>query len=766
MMILGNSSSLKQFKTIHKTKHKKMKQLYLLSCLLGVFLLLTFQSQAQKTNFTVNDAINVKSIGNLTLSEDGKYLAGIVADGRSRFGVDHFRFQDPSYINVFPGDFIIIDTNSGMEIYPYREQARLTSFAWAPNSKELAFLEQKGEKLHLMIYDVNRKRTREVKIGGNPILSNSNLTWTPDGKALLVHSRASDWMGIAMTLYEEATKGPVVVYDGNKPFLKWDEIRNTNSLTKVIRVDLATGMPQELLGESNYSGVYISDDNQYLIFNETFPTKTAYVRNEGAEFQVAYKQLSKPDSVFTIYKKNKNRRNYSWSESKAKFAWVDSGFVYVQTLGQNDAKNLTKGKAYSDEEKKKEVKFSITSWSPKESKLLLSSDKGYWLIDTQGEGLEMVYEFPEDKEKAPSLSLANWSEDERYLYFSYSEKDIWRRGFVRYDLQDQKMEDVIIDHRLYSGVQKAKKSDKIVLNLSDGDMPGDLVVADWSFDELKPITNLNPWLEDKKLTRSELITYRNVDGKELKGILYYPVDYEEGKKYPLVCEVYETFFANGYNRNMNLFANQGYFALRPSVDLEMGYPGEAWVKGITAAINKLVDEGKVDNDKVGVQGGSYGGYATSLLITQTDRFAAAINISGKVNIMSFLGDSPKIGTRNYTAAEYGQDRIGGTLWDEPLKYFATTAVLYADRIKTPHMIMTGEGDWNVPGTNSRELYYAMRRLGKDVVWVNYLNGGHGAGAASDESDFHDHWNRVFEFYEKHFNKKDKEKEKADKEEEK
>jgi dipeptidyl aminopeptidase/acylaminoacyl peptidase len=248
-----------------------------------------------------------------------------------------------------------------------------------------------------------------------------------------------------------------------------------------------------------------------------------------------------------------------------------------------------------------------------------------------------------------------------------------------------------------------------------------------------------------------------MDGKELKGVLYYPVDYEAGKKYPLICEVYETFFDNGYNRNMNLIANQGYFALRPSVDLELGYPGEAWVKGITSVINKLVDEGKVDNDKVGVHGVSYGGYATSLLITQTDRFAAAINISGKVNIISFLGDSPKIGTRNYAAAEVGQDRIGGSLWDDPLKYFATTAVLHADRIKTPHLILTGEGDWNVPGTNSRELYYAMRRLGKEVLWVNYLNGGHGAGWASNESDYHDQWKRIFDFYEKQFAK---EKEKA------
>lgn len=724
--------------------------------LILISLLISQLAFAQKTNFTVADAINVKSIGSTTLSDDGKWLAGVISDGSSRFDVDHFRFQDPSYLNVLPGEFVILDTQNGEMVYPYKEQSRVTSLSWSPNSKELAFLEQKGDRLHLMVYDMNRKRLKEIKIAGNLLLANSDLTWTSDGKSILLHARTNDWLDRAMALYNEATKGPVVVYDGNKPFLKWDEIRNTNALTKLIKVNLSNGQSQEILPEANYGGIYLSEDNQFLIFNETFPLKTSYVRNEGTEYQVSYKQLDSPDSTHILYKRNKQRRNYNWSDTKSKFAWVDSGYVFVQTLGQDDALNLTKGKAFTDEEKKKEVKFSIISWSPSENKLLLSSDKGYWLVNTQGEQLEMVYEFPEDKEKAPNLNLAHWSKDENNLYFSYSEKDRWRRGFVRFDLADRKMEDLILDDRLYTGLQKSKHGDVVVLNLSDGDMPADLIVSDWSFAEMKPLTNLNPWLADKKMTRSELITYRNVDGKELKGILYYPVDYEEGKKYPLVCEVYETFLANGYNRNMNLFANQGYFALRPSVDLEMGYPGEAWVKGITAAINKLVDEGKVDNDKVGVQGGSYGGYATSLLITQTDRFAAAINISGKVNIISFLGDSPKIGTRNYTAAEYGQDRIGGTLWDEPLKYLATTAVLYADRIKTPHLIMTGEGDWNVPGTNSRELYYAMRRLGKDVTWINYLNGGHGAGAASNESDFHDHWKRVFEFYEKHFNKKEKE----------
>ena len=101
-----------------------------------------------------------------------------------------------------------------------------------------------------------------------------------------------------------------------------------------------------------------------------------------------------------------------------------------------------------------------------------------------------------------------------------------------------------------------------------------------------------------------------------------------------------------------------------------------------------------------------------MLIAQTDRFKAAVNISGKVDIISFLGDSPKIGTRNYNAAEKGQDRIGETLWQAPMKYIAHSAIFYADRIKTPLLMLTGKEDWNVPATNEREMYYALRRLGR------------------------------------------------------
>jgi dipeptidyl aminopeptidase/acylaminoacyl peptidase len=721
-----------------------------------LFFLISVSLLSAQQPFTITDAINVQSLSSQNLSDDGRWLAGVITDGHSRFDTDHMRFQDPSYLNVSPGDFVIINTDNGEQVRPYRQKSRVTSMSWSPDSNELAFLEQKGDRLHLMIYSMDRNRTREIRVSGNPILANSSITWTPDGQSLIIDIRDGNWLENAMELYTEATVGPIVVYDGSKPFLKWDEIRNTNRLSKVVEVAIRNGAVKELLPESDYNGVNLTEDGRHMIFNETFPQKTAYVRNSGTEFRTAYVERANPDSVMIIYPKKNQRRNYNWSDSYNRYAWVDSGYVYVQTLGEDDTLNLTKGKAYEDEDEEKEVRFSVMSWSPSETRLLLSSEKGYWIAEADGESLEMIHEFPEDRDTSPNLNLFHWSDDGTYLYFTSSARDKWERGVVRMNIEQREWETLVIDSNMYSGIRVAEDGSKFVLNYSDGDTPSNVVVTDATFSDFRAITDMNTWLADRKMTRSELITYRNVDGKELNGILYYPVDYDPEKTYPLVVEVYEQFFNNGYNRNMNLFTNQGYFGLRPSVDLEMGYPGEAWVKGITSAINKLVDEGKVDNDKVGVQGGSYGGYATSLLITQTDRFAAAINISGKVNIISFLGDSPKIGTRNYAAAEYGQDRIGGSLWSDPLKYFATTAVLYADRINTPHMLMTGEGDWNVPGTNTRELYYAMRRLGKDVIWVNYMNGGHGAGAASNESDFYDHWNRVFEFYAKHFSDKEEE----------
>src|SRR4030095_16122509 len=163
--------------------------------------------------------------------------------------------------------------------------------------------------------------------------------------------------------------------------------------------------------------------------------------------------------------------------------------------------------------------------------------------------------------------------------------------------------------------------------------------------------------------------------------------------------------------------------MQPSVNLEIGFPGEAWMKGVSAAAKKRMQMGVADPERLGVQGTSYGGYATNLLITQTNRFKAAINISGKVNMISFYIDSPRLGDRNTNAPEKSKQRIVAPLWQQPQKYIAHSAIMFADRIKTPLLLMTGEQDHNVPARQAMEMYYALRRLNREESWVSYTSGG-------------------------------------------
>ena len=195
-------------------------------------------------------------------------------------------------------------------------------------------------------------------------------------------------------------------------------------------------------------------------------------------------------------------------------------------------------------------------------------------------------------------------------------------------------------------------------------------------------------------------------------------------------------------------ASRGYAVMKPSVTFETGYPGEAWLKGVTASANKLIEMGVADSSKLGVHGTSYGGYATNLLITQTNRFKAAINISGKVDLVSFYTDSPRLGVRNINAAEKTQDRIGATMWEQPQKYVQHSAVMFADRIKTPLLLVTGGEDHNVPAINTREMYFALRRLGKPVEWVNYTNGGHGI-PMTNANEFTDWHHRLLGWYDRY-----------------
>lgn len=717
-------------------------------------------AQELKT-FTPDQMLEVENTNITGITDNGRFAAVITSTQRDRLGINHFNFADPTYVQQYTSRLYVLNTESGEQNEVTDGPAVIQTSAWSPDNRTLAIILMDDQRVTLQMYDAERDRLRELSPRTDlEIASNTDLNWTPDGSGLILSLRADGWRATADSMYTAINDGPVVIQNSDNDFLAWDRVWMQNNRSVLALLDIDSREVTELTDESMIESIHIPEDGSFVAITHEFPLKTNYTRSDDAsEEMMVTISLTDPSVRDTLIARTEKPLNLDWDPDGTRWAWSDEGKVFIRHIADTAGTEITEDwYDFIEEEDTTSLEFSFSRWSQSGEMVLLRSEKGYHRIDadTAGAGMELVYAFPEDEKSEPRRNLMHWSDDDRYLYFTTSARDEWQRGMVRYDIEAQEMETLLVDEQLYSDWNFAEDADLIVFERAEGNRPYEVYVSSYELSDLRRLTDFNDWLGDYSIPDTELIQYMDVDADTLYGVLYYPAGYEEGKTYPLIAYIYENFFDNSFNSLANVLANRGYFVLRPSVDLEPGYPGEGWVKGVTTAINKLMERGLVDGSKLGVEGISYGGYGANLLITQTDRFAAAINNSGKVNMISFLGDSPKIGTRNYSAAEVGQDRIEQTFWEAPDKYVAHSAVFFADRITTPLLILSGEGDWNVPADNQREMYYALRRLGKPVKWVNYMNAGHGAGLAGTEEDFYHQWETVFEWYEEHFADDDEE----------
>jgi dipeptidyl aminopeptidase/acylaminoacyl peptidase len=709
-------------------------------------------AQELKT-FTPDQMLEVENTNITGITNDGRFAAVTSSSQRDRLGIDHFKFADPTYVQQRKSRLYVLNTENGERNEVTDGPTVILASAWSPDNRTLAVILMDKQRVTLHMYDAERNRLREFKPKTDlEIASNSDLNWMPDGSGLMLSLRADGWRAKADSMYTAINDGPVVIQESEKDFLAWDRVWMQNDQSVLALVNTDSRQVAELTDEVIIASLNIPKDGSFVAVTEEFPLKTNYTRSDDASEEMMYTiNLNDPTLRDTLISRTDKSLNLDWDPAGTSWAWTEDGKVFIRHIADTAGTEITADRyEFIEKEDTTSLKFSFSRWSQSGASMLLRSEKGYHHIDTAGTDMELVFEFPEDENSEPRLNLMHWSDDDRYLYFTSSARDEWQRGMVRYDIEAQEMETLLVDDQLYSDWNFAEDADVLAFERAEGNHPYEVYVSNYELGDLRQLTDFNDWLSEYKIPETELIQYMDVDGDTLYGVLYYPANYEEGKQYPLIAYIYENFFDNSFNALANVLANRDYFVLRPSVDLELGYPGEGWVKGVTTAINKLMERGMVDGSKLGVEGISYGGYGTNLLITQTDRFAAAINNSGKVNAISFLGDSPKIGTRNYSAAEVGQDRIGQTFWEAPDKYVAHSAVFFADRITTPLLILSGEGDWNVPADNQREMYYALRRLGREVKWVNYMDAGHGAGLAGTEEDFHHQWETVFDWYEKHF----------------
>jgi len=289
--------------------------------------------------------------------------------------------------------------------------------------------------------------------------------------------------------------------------------------------------------------------------------------------------------------------------------------------------------------------------------------------------------------------------------------------------------------------------------------PAELYVKLKSDEKIKKLTDSNPWLKDESLAKQEVVGWKARDGKELEGILIYPANYDRDKSYPLITVVHggpESHYDNGwitdYSDPGQVGAANGYFVFYPNyrgstgrgVDFAKSSQGDlagAEFNDIVDGVDELIAAGAADPTKVGVTGGSYGGYATGWMSTKyTDRFAAGVMFVGISDNISKWGTSD-IPEELYLV--HARKRI----WDDYRFFLERSPIYYAGQAKTPLLIMAGKEDTRVDPGQSYELYRHIKtRTDTPVRLVLYPGEGHGNAHSTARFDYNLRMMRWFNQY--------------------
>ncbi|NNF12311.1 MAG: S9 family peptidase [Gemmatimonadetes bacterium] len=309
----------------------------------------------------------------------------------------------------------------------------------------------------------------------------------------------------------------------------------------------------------------------------------------------------------------------------------------------------------------------------------------------------------------------------------------------------------------YASVRKADDAEVVTFTRSTFQEFPDLWVTDLDFDGPSKVTTANPQQSEYSWGTAEIVEWTSNDGIALQGILYKPDGFDPSEQYPMMVYFYErssdglhqyTVPAAGSSSiNRSFYVSRGYLLFVPDIPYRIGYPGESAVDAVVPGVVSLIDEGFVDKERVGVQGHSWGGYQIAYMVTRSDVFAAAEAGAPVSNMTSAYGGIRwASGMSRAFQYERTQSRIGGSLWDETLRYVENSPIFTADKIRTPVLMMHNDEDGAVPWYQGIELFVAMRRLGKPVWMLNYNGEAHGLRQDHNQKDWAIRMQQFFDHY--------------------
>jgi dipeptidyl aminopeptidase/acylaminoacyl peptidase len=330
------------------------------------------------------------------------------------------------------------------------------------------------------------------------------------------------------------------------------------------------------------------------------------------------------------------------------------------------------------------------------------------------------------------ISQAFWSADGKTIYFS-ANMGVHVELFVL-DLTAKKVEQLTNGKHVISGLDYIPEIDTIVYAVNTPYNPTTFWTADMEKFSPQMIYDPYPELENYQLAKVEAIQWTSTDGKTVEGVLYYPLNYEKGKRYPLLAHTHggpQSSDKLRFDSYAHARAGRGYAILKPNYRGSTGYGNDVLRDmvghyflhaddDVIAGVEHLIELGLADPDRLGTLGWSAGGHMTNWLVTQTDIFKAASSGAGASNWISMYAQSD--------VRIYRTPWFLGDPWhaDSPLEtYREHSPIFYVHQAKTPTLIMYGENDRRVPLPQGYEMYRGLKANGVPTELVIFPRAGHG-----------------------------------------
>ena len=405
--------------------------------------------------------------------------------------------------------------------------------------------------------------------------------------------------------------------------------------------------------------------------------------------------------------------------------------------------------------------YGVAGWTKDDTSVLIYDRFDIWQVSPDGSGaknltggvgrrdhVQFRYVRLDQRERAIDAA--------KPLLLRAQNEETRDEGFYRDRIGGGLPEKLIMDHKAFTNPTKAKDADVVIFTAMRFDQFPDVWVSSLDFKNPKKITDGDAQRAPFYWGTAELVNYRNTDGVPLKGLLIKPDNFDPHKKYPMIVYIYERL-TEGLNQfrppgpgtsiNTTYYVSNGYLIFMPDIIYKTGYPGRDALQCVLPAVQSVVDKGLVDENNIGIQGHSWGGYQIAYMVTQTNRFKAAEAGAAVANMTSaYSGIRWGTGLPRQFQYEHSQSRIGGSLWEYPMRYIENSPIFHVDKVQTPLLLINNDEDDAVPWYQGIEFYLGLRRLNKEAYMFSYNGEKHGLRKRINQKDY---TRRMQEFFD-HF----------------